>query len=115
MTNTLFFDIIDMVLRLFLVVLFIQISNLLRVMDADVIRSRLFVQFETIKRFFVLLTIGGILFLAVSLVNIAQTLDLVQVNLDMLETIFTTLFQVFTLLLIYCIYYALRSPKRGVL
>ncbi|MGP8329424.1 MAG: hypothetical protein ACT6FF_03780 [Methanosarcinaceae archaeon] len=115
MVNALFYDVIDMVLRLFIVVLFILISKLLMVMDADVIRSRLFLQFEKIKRFFILLTIGGICFLAASLIRIAQILDMVQANPGMLDNILIILFQIFALLFLYCIYDTLKFPERGVL
>lgn len=115
MVNALFFDIMDMVLRLIIVFLLIQISNLLRVMDADVIRSRLFLQFEKIKRFFVLLTIGGLFYLAASLAHITQIVDIVQANPDTLESVFITLFQISVSLFLYCVYSALKFPKQGVL
>ena len=115
MVDARIFDFIDLVVRLLLVVLFIQISNLLRVTDADVIRSRLFLQFERIKRFFNLLTIGGVFFLAAALLHMAELLHLIDGHLDVVEGIFITIFQVLTLTLLYYIYDALKSPKRGVL
>ena len=115
MADVLIFDFIDLAVRLLLVVLFIQISTLLRVTDADVIRSRLFLQFERIKRFFNLLTIGGVFFLAAALLNMAELLHLVDASLDVVEGLFITIFQALTLLLLYYIYDALKSPKRGVL
>ncbi|MCL7411474.1 MAG: hypothetical protein M8350_06665 [Methanosarcinaceae archaeon] len=115
MADVLVFDYIDLIVRLLLVVLFIQISNLLRITDADVIRSRLFLQFEKIKRFFNLLTIGGIFFLAAALLNMAELLNLVDASLDVVQGLFITIFQALTLLLLYYIYDALKSPRRGVL
>ncbi len=115
MADILIFDFIDLVIRLLLVVLFIQISILLRVTDADVIRSRLFLQFERIKRFFNLLTIGGVFFLAAALLHMAELLNLIDGHLNTVEGIFITIFQVLTLTLLYYIYDALKSPKRGVL
>ena len=115
MFDVVIFDFIDLIVRLLLVVLFIQISNLLRVTDADVIRSRLFIQFEKIKRYFNLLTIGGVFFLAAALLHIAELLRLIDGNLDVVEGIFITIFQILTLTLLYYIYDALKSPKRGVL
>ena len=115
MTSALIFDIIDLIVRLLLVVLFIQISNLLRITDADVIRSRLFLQFEKIKRFFNLLTVGGVFFLAAALLHMAELLHLIDGNLDVVEGLFITIFQALTLTLLYYIYDALKSPKRGVL
>ncbi|MDF1533499.1 MAG: hypothetical protein P1P69_03230 [Methanosarcinaceae archaeon] len=115
MADVLVFDYIDLIVRLLLVVLFIQISNLLRITDADVIRSRLFLQFEKIKRFFNLLTIGGIFFLAAALLNMAELLNLVDASFDVVQGLFITIFQALTLLLLYYIYDALKSPRRGVL
>ncbi len=115
MADILIFDLIDFVVRLLLVILFIQISILLRVTDADVIRSRLFLQFEGIKRFFNLLTIGGVFFLAAALLHMAELLNLIDGHLNTVEGIFITIFQVLTLTLLYYIYDALKSPKRGVL
>ncbi|MDO9517525.1 MAG: hypothetical protein Q7J10_05670, partial [Methanosarcinaceae archaeon] len=96
MANVLMFDFIDLIVRLLLVVLFIQISNLLRVTDADVIRSRLFLQFELIKRFFNLLTIGGVFFLAAALLNMAELLNLVDASLNVVQGLFITIFQALT-------------------
>ena len=115
MADVLIFDFIDLAVRLLLVVLFIQISILLRVTDADVIRSRLFLHFERIKRFFNLLTIGGVFFLAAALLHMAELLHLIDGHLDAVEGIFITIFQVLTLTLLYYIYDAIKSPKRGVL
>ena len=115
MAYVMIFDIIDLVVRLLLVALFIQISNLLRITDADIIRSRLFLQFERIKRFFNLLTIGGVFFLAAALLHMAELLYLIDGNLDVVEGLFITIFQALTLTLLYYIYAALKSPKRGVL
>ncbi|MBW6471154.1 MAG: hypothetical protein K0A90_08040 [Methanosarcinaceae archaeon] len=115
MAHNLIFDYIDLIVRLLLVVLFIQISNLLRITDADVIRSRLFLQFKKIKRFFNLLTVGGIFFLAAALLNMAELLNIVDASLDVAQDLFITIFQALTLLLLYYIYDALKSPKRGVL
>lgn len=115
MADVLIFDFIDLVVRLLLVVLFIQISILLRVTEADVIRSRLFLQFGRIKRVFNLLTIGGIFFLAAALLHVAELLHLIDGNLNVVEGIFITIFQVLTLTLLYYICDALKSPKRGVL
>lgn len=115
MADVLIFDFIDLAVRLLLVVLFIQISTLLRVTDADVIRSRLFLQFERIKRFFNLLTIGGVFFFAAALLHMAELLNLVDASLVVVQGLFITIFQTLTLALLYYIYDALRSPKRGVL
>ncbi len=115
MADVLIFDFIDLIVRLLLVVLFVQISNLLRVTDADVIRSRLFLQFERIKRFFNLLTIGGVFFLAAALLHMAELLHLIDGNLNVVEGLFITIFQTLTLALLYYIHDALKSPKRGVL
>ena len=115
MAYVMIFDIIDLIVRLLLVALFIQISNLLRITDADVIRSRLFLHFEKIKRYFNLLTIGGVFFLAAALLHMGELLGLLDGSLDVVEGIFITIFQTLTLLLLYYIYVSLKSPKRGVL
>ena len=115
MSNADFFDIIDLIVRLLLVVLFIKISNLLRVTDMDIIRSRLFLHFEEIKRFFNLLTIGGIFFFVAALLHMAELFNIVNTPLFTLQGIFITIFQTLTLALLYYIYSALKSPKRGIL
>lgn len=115
MSNALIFDIIDLIVRLLLVALFIKISYLLRVTDADVIRSRLFLQFERIKRFFNLLTIGGLFFLVAALLHMAELLHLISGHFHFMEGISILIFQILTLALLYYIYDALKSPKRGVL
>lgn len=114
MSNTEFFDAIDLIVRLLLVVLFMQISHLLRVTDADVIRSRLFLHFEKIKRFFNLLTIGGVFFFAAALLHMAELLNILNTPV-VVQSIFITIFQALTLALLYYIYDALKSPKRGML
>lgn len=102
------FNFVNLAIRLEIVILSLLISNLLIRLDADVIRSRIYVSFGKLKGYFFILTIGFLVWLASSLFTISG------VN-ELLIGVLIFIFQMCVLIFLYRLYLAIRVPEKHIL
>ena len=102
------FNFIDLAIRLDIVILSLLISNLLIKLDADVIRSRIYVSFGKLKGYFFILTIGFFIWFASSLFTIIDANEL-------LIGVLMLIFQLCVLIFLYRLYLAIRVPEKHIL
>ncbi|WP_406659867.1 hypothetical protein V7O66_08425 [Methanolobus sp. ZRKC3] len=102
------FNFVDLAIRLGIVVLSLLISNLLIKIDADVIRSRIYVSFGKLKGYFFLLTIGFFVWFAAAIFIVNGTSETLVGSLMIL-------FQLLVLFFLYHLYVAIRVPDRRIL
>ncbi|MBP1908153.1 hypothetical protein [Methanolobus bombayensis] len=107
------FNFLDLSIRLCIVVLALLTSYLLVKIDPDVIRSRIYVSFNNLKKYFVLLTVGFVLYLFEALVTINSMPGSTQ-N-DDFNSIMMLLFQITMLIFLYHLYVAIKVPDRRIL
>jgi hypothetical protein len=108
------FDFLDLVLRLCIFLVALMIASLLVRIDADVIRSRIYVSFRKLKGSFVLLTVGFLFYLAETFVGISSPAVSESANV-LLIGMLSISFQVLILLFLYHLYVAIRVPDRRIL
>jgi hypothetical protein len=108
------FDFLDLVLRLGIFLVALMISSLLVRIDADVIRSRIYVSFRKLKGSFVLLTVGFLFYLAETFVDISSPAVSESAN-GLLIGMLSISFQALILLFLYHLYVAIRVPDRRIL
>lgn len=107
-------DFLDLVLRLCIFLVALMIFSLLSRIDADVIRSRIYVSFRKLKGSFVLLTAGFLFYLAEAFIDISGPAASVSGN-DLLTGILSIAFQALVLIFLYHLYVAIRVPDRRIL
>ena len=107
-------DFLDLVLRLCIFLVALLVSSLLVKIDADVIRSRIYVSFRKLKGLFVLLTAGFLFYLAETFVDISGPAASGAGN-DLLTGMLSLSFQLIILLFLYHLYVAIRVPDRRIL
>ncbi|MDP2217425.1 MAG: hypothetical protein Q8J68_09080 [Methanolobus sp.] len=108
------FDFLDLVLRLGIFLVALMISSLLVRIDADVIRSRIYVSFRKLKGSFVLLTVGFLFYLTETFVGISSPAVSENAN-GLLIGMLSISFQILILLFLYHLYVAIRVPDRRIL
>ncbi|WP_292463337.1 hypothetical protein [Methanolobus sp.] len=108
------FDFLDLVLRLCIFLVALLISSLLVRIDADVIRSRIYVSFRKLKGSFVLLTAGFMFYLGETFVGISGPAISEGGNV-LLMGILSLSFQMLILFFLYHLYVAIRVPDRRIL
>ncbi|WP_292471500.1 hypothetical protein [Methanolobus sp.] len=108
-----FFNFLDLAMRLCIFILAFMTSYLLTNLDADVIRSRIYVSFKNLKKYFVLLTFGFLLYLFETLVTINSIPG--STRNDGLKGILITVFQLMILIFLYHLYIAIKVPDRRIL
>jgi hypothetical protein len=108
------FDFLDLVLRLGIFLVALMISSLLVRIDADVIRSRIYVSFRKLKGSFVLLTVGFLFYLAETFVDISSPAVSENAN-GLIIGMLSIFFQILILLFLYHLYVAIRVPDRRIL
>ncbi|MEZ5334919.1 MAG: hypothetical protein R2741_06640 [Methanolobus sp.] len=104
---------LNLATRLCTVILAALTSYLLIHLDADVIRSRIYVSFNKLKVYFFVLTIGLVFYFLEALVTIASVPGSNQ-N-DGLKGILFLLFQLAVLIFLYHLYVAIKVPDRRIL
>ncbi|TGC10898.1 hypothetical protein [Methanolobus halotolerans] len=109
------FNFLDLAIRLSIVIVALLLSNLLIRIDADVIRSRIYVSFRTIKKYFVLLTVGFLLYLADAYISISEPVAVSGGEHDILIGMTLTTFQVLILVFLVNLYVVIRVPDRRIL
>ncbi|WMW22135.1 hypothetical protein RE476_12310 [Methanolobus mangrovi] len=107
------FNFIDLAIRLCIVILSLLTSHLLLKLDADVIRSRIYVSFKNLKKYFIFLTIGFLLYLSEALLSVNSIPGSMQH--DAAKGIMLTIFQFSILVFLYHLYVAIRVPDRRIL
>ncbi|WP_407354704.1 hypothetical protein [Methanolobus sp. WCC5] len=107
------FNFIDLAVRLCIVILSLLTSNLLLKIDADVIRSRIYVAFKNLKKYFVFLTFGFVLYLFEAFLSVNSIAGSTQH--DPLKGVMLTVFQLSVLVFLYNIYVAIRVPNKRIL
>ncbi len=108
------FDFLDLVLRLCIFLVALLVSSLLVRIDADVIRSRIYVSFRKLKGSFVLLNAGFLLYLAETFVDISGP-TASGIGNDLLMGLLSISFQILILFFLYHLYVAIRVPDRRIL
>ncbi|WP_406656539.1 hypothetical protein V7O62_11865 [Methanolobus sp. ZRKC2] len=109
------FNFLDFAIRLSIVVVALLLSSLLIKIDADVIRSRIYVSFKKIKNYFVLLTAGFLLYLADAYMSISEPVAVSSGEHDMLLGISSAVFEVLILIFLVNLYVAIRVPDKRIL
>ena len=109
------FNFLDFAIRLSIVAVAILLSNLLIRIDADVIRSRIYVSFKRIKKYFVLLTAGFLLYLVDAFLSISEPVAVSSGEHDMFLGVALTAFQVLILVFLVNLYVAIRVPDKRIL
>ena len=104
---------LNLATRLCTLVLAVMTAYLLIHLDADVIRSRIYVSFKKLKVYFFVLTIGLIFYFLEALVTIASVPGSTQ-N-DGLKGILFLFFQLTVLVFLYHLYIAIKVPDRRIL
>ncbi|WP_319508533.1 hypothetical protein [uncultured Methanolobus sp.] len=107
------FNFMDLAVRLCIVILSLLTSHLLLKLDADVIRSRIYVSFKNLKKYFIFLSIGFLLYLFEALVSVNSIPGSTQ-N-DAAKGILLTIFQFSILVFLYHLYVAIKVPDRRIL
>ncbi len=107
------FNFLDLSIRFSIVILSILISYLLVKIDPDVIRSRIYVSFKDLKKYFVLLAFGFLLYLFEALIRINSIPGSTQY--DALKDVMLTVFQLLILVFLYHLYVAIKVPDRRIL
>ncbi len=109
------FNFLDFAIRLGIVVVALLISNLLVRIDADVIRSRIYVSFSKIKRYFLLMTIGFLLYLSEAYVSISEPIAVASGQYNTFTGIALATFQALVLVFLVNLYVAIRVPDKRIL
>ncbi|WP_094228072.1 hypothetical protein [Methanolobus psychrotolerans] len=107
------FNFIDLAVRLCIVILSLLTSYLLLKIDPDVIRSRIYVAFKNLKKYFVFLTFGFVLYLFEAFITVNSITGSTQH--DALKGTMLSIFQLSMLLFLYHLYVAIRVPDRRIL
>ncbi|WP_406671002.1 hypothetical protein V7O67_04315 [Methanolobus sp. ZRKC4] len=107
------FNFIDLAVRLCIVILSLLTSYLLLKIDADVIRSRIYVSFKNLKKYFIFLTFGFVLYLFEALITINSIVGSTQH--DPVKGAILTIFQLSILIFLYHLYIAIKVPDRCIL
>ncbi|MDG6242794.1 MAG: hypothetical protein QCH31_00165 [Methanolobus sp.] len=107
------FNFIDFAFRLCIVILSLFTVNLLIKIDADVIRSRIYVAFKNLKKYFIFLTFGFVLYLFEAFISVNSIPGSIQ-N-DPLQGIMMMIFQLTVLVFLYNLYVAIRVPNKRIL
>lgn len=114
MSSTEVFNFIDLTLRSAIFVLALLTTSLIFKIDADVIRSRIYVSFRKIKGAFMLLTIGFMFYLAEVFVDITFPTASYYEN-EIIMGILRFFFQMMILFFMFRLYVAIRVPDKRVL
>ncbi|MDN5310410.1 MAG: rane protein HdeD [Methanolobus sp.] len=114
MSSSELLDFLDLVLRLCIFLIALMISSLLVRIDADVIRSRIYVSFRKLKGAFVLLTVGFLFYLAETFIDLSGPVASASGN-DLLTGALSIAFQALVLFFLYHLYVAIRVPDRRIL
>ncbi|MBN2111292.1 MAG: hypothetical protein JW705_09460 [Methanosarcinaceae archaeon] len=109
------FNFLDFVIRLSIVIVALSLSHLLTKIDADVIRSRIYVSFGKLKKYFMALTIGFFLYLVEAYMSISEPGAVSSGAHDMFIGIALTLFQLMVLIFLMNLYVAIRVPDKRIL
>lgn len=104
---------LDLTLRFGIVLMAFMTSYLLMHLDADVIRSRIYVSFNKLKKYFVLLTFGFILNLFEVLISIGSAPG--STDDDGINSILILIFQFTLFVFLYHIFVAIKVPDRRIL
>lgn len=107
------FNFMDLAVRLCIVILSLLTSYLLLKIDADVIRSRIYVSFKDLKKYFIFLTFGFVLYLFEALITINSIVGSKQH--DPVKGAILTIFQLSVLIFLYHLYVAIKVPDRRIL
>lgn len=107
------FNFLDLTLRLCIVGMALLTSRLLMHLDADVIRSRIYVAFKKLKVYFFMLTFGFILYLFDALITIGSVPG--STGNDGLKGVLLLIFQFLILVFLYHLYVAIKVPDRRIL
>ncbi|TQD23891.1 hypothetical protein [Methanolobus vulcani] len=107
------FHFLDLAIRLCIVILALLTSYLLVKIDPDVIRSRIYVSFNNLKKYFVFLTVGFVLYLLEILVTINSVPGSTQY--DNVKGFMLLIFQISMLVFLYHLYVAIKVPDRRIL
>jgi hypothetical protein len=107
------FDAIDFIVRLLIVVIFFLIAYTMRKIDPDVIRSRLFLEYDQIIKAFNMMFVGSIFFFIAAvieyLINPTQGDDMI-----LIMKISLTVFQITVIYFIFILNTAISAVgKRG--
>lgn len=106
-------NLLDLAMRLCIVILSVLTSYLLVKIDPDVIRSRIYVSFKNLKKYFVVLTVGFVLYLFEVLVSINSIPE--STHYDSIKGIMLLAFQLSVLIFLYHLYVAIKVPDRRIL
>lgn len=109
------FNFLDFVIRLSIVIVALSLSHLLVKIDADVIRSRIYVSFGKIKKYFIFLTIGFLLYLADAFMSITEPVSVSGGEHDLFLGITLATFQLMILIFLVNLYVAIRVPDKRIL
>lgn len=104
---------LNLTTRICIVIMAALISYLLIHLDADVIRSRIYVSFKKLKVYFILLTIGSVFFLCEALVTIISSPG--STENDGVKGMLILIFQFTVLFFLYHLYIAIKVPDRRIL
>lgn len=113
MSSSELLDFLDLVLRLCIFLVALMISSLLIRIDADVIRSRIYVSFRKLKGAFVLLTVGFMFYLAETFIDLSG--PVAASGNGLLTGVLSIAFQALVLFFLYHLYVAIRVPDRRIL
>ena len=108
MSATELFNFMDLSIKLGILIISLLISHLLIKIDADVIRSRIYVSFGKLKGYFFLLTIGFFAWFISSIFVISDADEVLTGSLMFL-------FQLLVFVFLFHLYVALRVPDRRIL
>ncbi|WP_340819121.1 hypothetical protein [Methanolobus sp. WCC4] len=106
-------NLLDLATRLCIVILAILTSYLLVKIDPDVIRSRIYVSFSNLKKYFIVLTAGLVLYLFELLLTINSVPGSTQY--DGIKGLMQLAFQLTVLIFLYHLYVAIKVPDRRIL
>ncbi len=107
------FNLIELVLRLSIFIITALISNLIIRLDPDIIRSRIYVAYKNLKKYFFFLTFGSALYLVEMLLSVNSTAAGTQHG--PMNSMLIVVFQLSVMIFLYHLYVAIRVPDRRIL
>ncbi len=105
------FDAIDFVVRLIIVVIFFLIASTMRKTDADVIRSRLFLEYNQIIKAFNIMFVGSIFFFIAAVIEYLINPPL-EADMALIMKISLTVFQITVIYFIFILHIAINAVGR---